>query len=273
MPIHDELAAGAIHAAPAPARPESHAVDVARTVADPGAASHDAVFELQRLAGNSVVSRLLSPSVQRAASDEEAAAGRSPVLDVVGQGGGRPLDVGIRREMESALGADFSGVRLHTDSSASESARAVNANAYTVGNDVVVRNDRWAPDSAEGKKTIAHELTHVVQQRTGPVAGSDAGGGIRLSDPSDEFEQAADRTAAAVVAGGVGAPGPSAATGAGPAQLEADEAATAQDEFVQREGETAEEEEEIEDESVTQGEFVQRVSDEEAEEEEVVGGA
>jgi hypothetical protein len=139
----------------------------------------------------------------------------------------------------------------------------VNANAYTVGDDVVIRNDRWSPESAEGKKTIAHELTHVVQQRSGPVAGRDAGGGIRLSDPSDEFEQAAERSGTAMVAGASAGPAP-AATGAG-AQLEAEDDTALQGQFVQREGEMVDEDELEEQGATAQGEFVQREGETEEE--------
>jgi hypothetical protein len=234
---------------------------------DPGNASQQAVLELQRLAGNAVVSRMLATDAQRetAAEGEDGAADRSPILDVVGKGGGHPLDVGIRREMEGALGADFSNVRLHTDAKATESARAVNANAYTVGNDVVIRNDRWSPESSEGKKTIAHELTHVIQQQSGPVSGRETGTGIRLSDPSDAFEQAAERRADAVVSGaGVGqGPSAGAATGAQREPIEEEEEA-AQGEFVQRA--EADEEEIPEEEEAAQGEFIQRESVPEEEE-------
>ena len=143
------------------------------------------VMHLQRTAGNASVVQLL------AASDDE----RSPVHDVVGSGGGSPLDAGVRTSMESAFGASFEGVRVHTDERASKSAEAVGANAYTVGSDVVFKGGQYNPSTPTGQRTLAHELAHVVQQSQGPVDGSDAPGGIKLSDPSDRFEQAADDTA------------------------------------------------------------------------------
>src|SRR5207302_1843291 len=76
------------------------------------------------------------------------------------------------------------------------------AQAYTVGNDVVFQSGKYAPETPTGMHTLAHELTHVVQQKAGPVAGTPVGGGIRLSDPSDVFEQAADRNATAAISGG-----------------------------------------------------------------------
>jgi hypothetical protein len=97
--------------------------------------------------------------------------------------------------MESRLGADFSDVRVHTGGKATESARSVQAHAYTVGNDVVFQSDKYAPESDSGKRMLAHELTHVVQQRSGPVDGTPAAGGIQISHPSDRFEQAAESSA------------------------------------------------------------------------------
>ena len=173
---------------------------VARAVADPSSASPATMLELQRLAGNANVRRLV------AGEDEGAAPGRSPVLDVVGRGGGRPLEPALRGDMESRLGADFGDVRVHTDSQASQSAEAVNAHAYTVGNDVVFRSDRWNPASTDGRTTLAHELTHVVQQRSGPVEGTSTGDGVRVSDPNDAFETAASNSAQAAMRAPVVAP-------------------------------------------------------------------
>jgi hypothetical protein len=154
------------------------------------------VLALQRAAGNATVSRLLE--------DEPA----SPVRDVVGKGGGRPLEPEVRGLMESRLGADFGDVRVHTDHAASESARAISAQAYTVGSDVVFQSGRYEPESPSGQRVLAHELTHVVQQRSGPVDGTPAAGGISISDPSDRFEQAAERNADLVMAGHTVAPAP-----------------------------------------------------------------
>jgi len=87
----------------------------------------------------------------------------SSVHEVIGQGG-RPLDTDTRRSMESRFGYDFSKVRIHTGDSAAQSAHAVDAHAYTVGTDVVFGSGKFAPDTAAGRKLLAHELTHVVQQ-------------------------------------------------------------------------------------------------------------
>ena len=77
---------------------------------------------------------------------------------------GQSLDSGTRRFMESRFGQDFSQVRVHTSSAAEQSSRALNARAYTVGNNIVFGRSQFAPGTSEGRKLLAHELTHVVQQ-------------------------------------------------------------------------------------------------------------
>lgn len=85
-------------------------------------------------------------------------------------GSGERLDAGVRADFEAQLGADLSGVRVHRDAEAGASASAVHARAYTVGSDVVFGAGEYAPHTTEGRHLLAHELTHVVQQASGPVA-------------------------------------------------------------------------------------------------------
>ncbi|HTE77158.1 MAG TPA: DUF4157 domain-containing protein [Xanthobacteraceae bacterium] len=77
---------------------------------------------------------------------------------------GRPLEPTLREDMEQRFGHDFSQVRVHFDAAAEQSARDVNAHAYTAGRDMVFGAGRFAPRTHEGRRLIAHELTHVVQQ-------------------------------------------------------------------------------------------------------------
>nr|WP_223243117.1 DUF4157 domain-containing protein [Streptomyces sp. CBMA123] len=121
-----------------------------------------------------------------------AAVQRSAVHDVLSTPG-RPLEAAVRSEMEGRMGADFTAVRVHDDSAAQASAAEVGARAYTSGNHVVI--------GAGGgdRHTLAHELTHVLQQRRGPVAGADNGAGLRVSDPSDRFEHEAEANAVRVM--------------------------------------------------------------------------
>jgi hypothetical protein len=86
-------------------------------------------------------------------------------VDEVLRAPGRPLEEPTRRFMETRFGHDFSQVRVHADARASESARAVNAIAYTVGQNIAFANGAYAPASLAGQRLLAHELAHVVQQR------------------------------------------------------------------------------------------------------------
>jgi hypothetical protein len=214
---------------------------VAQRQADP-----DAVTELQRTVGNAAVAQLLQDGDDRQGE-------QSPVLDVVGRGG-EPLDAKTRPGMEQALGADLSDVRVHTDSAAADSARAVQAHAYTVGDDIVFGSGQYQPETAGGQRMLAHELTHVVQQRSGPVAGTPTGDGISVSNPSDPFERAAEANADRIMSGGAGHEGASPGSGGG-ASLQRSE------ETLQRAGSPEEEEEPV------QGAWVQREAGAEEEEE------
>jgi len=78
---------------------------------------------------------------------------------------GRPLPDSTRQEMEAAFGADFSAVRIHNDSNASQAARSLNANAFTYGNQVFFDQGQYDPESQAGKNLIAHELAHTLQQQ------------------------------------------------------------------------------------------------------------
>jgi len=87
-----------------------------------------------------------------------------PIVHEVLRSPGRPLDDQTRGFMESRFNHDFSGVRVHTDERAAESAQAVNALAYTVGNHVAFGAGQYAPGTSGGRRLLAHELAHTVQQ-------------------------------------------------------------------------------------------------------------
>lgn len=95
---------------------------------------------------------------------------------------GRPLDAPVCQDMEARFGHDFSQVRIHADGDAARSAREVGANAYTVGRDIVFAHGKFAPDSGAGRRLLAHELTHVLQQ------GGDASG-IVQRDTIDDIKE------------------------------------------------------------------------------------
>lgn len=131
------------------------------------------------------------------------AAVRTPDVSAVRHvlsGGGQPLEESVRTEMESRLGQDFSGVRIHTDARASRTAAALGAQAYTVGRDIVFAADWPGPDTVRGRRVLAHELVHVQQQRQGVVSGTDLGQGIAVSDVLDPFERDAELIASRAMA-------------------------------------------------------------------------
>lgn len=126
---------------------------------------------LQRFAAGPARSNTVPPIVHEAL--------RSP---------GQPLDRATRAFMEPRFGHDFSRVRIHTDGLAAESANAVAAHAYTVGGDIVFGTGRYAPGSENGRRLLAHELVHVIQQDAGtgletlpPAIQHLSGGGARLT--------------------------------------------------------------------------------------------
>ncbi len=90
-----------------------------------------------------------------------------PIVHDVLRSPGRPLDTGTRNFMASRFGHDFSQVRIHTDAQAAETAQAVKAQAFTVGRDIVFGAGQYAPETVGGKRLLAHELVHTVQQGQG----------------------------------------------------------------------------------------------------------
>ncbi|MFF9477974.1 DUF4157 domain-containing protein [Streptomyces sp. NPDC014733] len=170
-----------------------------------GAPSHP-LLALQNSAGNAAVVQLLRQAGLAGSEEHRHGAGcgheqgggpqvqRSRVHEVL-RTSGRPLDEVTRGDMEARLGADFSDVRVHDDGAAKASAAEVGARAYTSGSHVVLGAGGGDPH------TLAHELTHVIQQRQGPVAGTDHGDGLRVSDPSDRFEREAEANATRVMRG------------------------------------------------------------------------
>ena len=80
------------------------------------------------------------------------------------KGGGSPLPASTRKQMESGMGADFSGVRIHNDGNARQMSKDLNAQAFTHGKDIYFNSGKYDTSSTGGKHLLAHELTHVVQQ-------------------------------------------------------------------------------------------------------------
>ncbi|MDX3638335.1 DUF4157 domain-containing protein [Streptomyces sp. MB09-02B] len=184
-----------------PAAARSAAAHTAAALGRVDGLSPAALAVLQRTVGNRALAQLVADERHEhgpgCGHAHGTAVQRASEVDAVLRGGGRPLDAPLRQEMEARLGADFGDVRLHDGSAARRSAAQLGARAYTSGSHVVIG------EGGGDKHTLAHELTHVIQQRSGPVAGTDTGDGLRVSDPGDAFERAAEANAARVMSGPV----------------------------------------------------------------------
>jgi hypothetical protein len=153
--------------------------------------SSEVLLGLQRGVGNAAVVKMLAD--RQGHETDQHRVQRSTVHDVL-RSPGRPLDEPTRTEMEARLGADLSDVRVHNDTAARDSAAEIGARAYTQGHHVVIG------EGGADRHTLAHELTHVLQQRSGPVAGTEIEPGLAVSSPGDRFERAAEANADRVMA-------------------------------------------------------------------------
>ncbi|MEK7399226.1 MAG: DUF4157 domain-containing protein, partial [Candidatus Poribacteria bacterium] len=123
---------------------------------------------------------------------EQTANSVPPIVNkVLESGGGHPLDSSTRAIFEPRFGHDFSQVRVHTDAQSAESAQAVNSLAYTAGRDVVFGAGQYAPGTSTGQRLLAHELTHVIQQKGANVDSNQ----LQLISPTTSAETEAKHIA------------------------------------------------------------------------------
>ena len=164
--------------------------------------------QLQRVIGNAQVARMLAQREAMPEEEEENGTLQAmpevgleggPVSDAVAsrinasRGGGAALESGMRASMEQQLGASFEDVRVHTGAESHQLNRSVGARAFTTGSDIFLGQGASAGDSG----LLAHELTHVVQQRS-----IEATGPMMVGPADDSYEQQADAIAAAITSGG-----------------------------------------------------------------------
>lgn len=132
------------------------------------ASEREAERNAAQLTSRPTTHSIAQPSMQRKAVEARTASSGLPAVDAVLRSPGQPLDARARALMEPLFLRDFSKVRVHTDDKAARSARALNAQAYTFGSHVAFGAGRFAPETDQGRRLIAHELTHVVQQQSAP---------------------------------------------------------------------------------------------------------
>ncbi|MEQ1903081.1 MAG: DUF4157 domain-containing protein [Pirellulaceae bacterium] len=138
--------------------------------------------------------------LQRKSSNNAEHSQVPPIVHEVLNSSGRPLDAATRAFFESRFAHDFSGVRVHNDKNAAESAHAINALAYTVGKNVVFGAGQYAPTKESGRRLLAHELSHVVQQNG--LMNHSSRETLKVSGRSNVFEREADAMADTVMNGG-----------------------------------------------------------------------
>ncbi len=138
-----------------------------------------------------------NPNTQRALGETNTNREDVPeeVLDVIGDGG-EPLDISVQRAFEDKMDTRFDQVRVHTGPKAAEAADAIDAKAFTCGNDIVFNDSEYDPESAEGKHLLAHELAHVKQQNGGAPLSMMSKPDAELEiDPDPQREREADQAA------------------------------------------------------------------------------
>jgi peptidoglycan hydrolase-like protein with peptidoglycan-binding domain len=131
------------------------------------------------------------PRIQRVSGQSNAKMDATPAnVDQTLASSGSPLDPALRQDMEQRFRYDFSKVRVHSDAAAGQSARQVNARAYTVGSDIVFNHGQFNPATILGRKLLAHELVHTIQQSaTGLEKGPGAGSAVDLDHRAKRLQR------------------------------------------------------------------------------------
>jgi hypothetical protein len=169
--------------------PESSSVVRSRSAKRATVDREHPVRRLQHVIGNQAIQRMLRtesavPQISRTDADGAAHVGVPPLVDDVLAQSGETFDTSTRDFMERRLGHDFGHVRVHTDSVAARSAHSIDALAFTAGHHIVFGAGQYAPHTSAGRRLMAHELTHVVQQTTPEV--------IHRQPAPDKAETASD---------------------------------------------------------------------------------
>jgi len=170
----------------------AHAGVLKRSKRLDGAGVQHSLLRLQMRYGNQYVGRVINRAGGAGETETDMAAVERSIDTA--RGSGHAMDHPTRTRMETAFGADFSGVRIHADTRADSLNQSLSARAFTTGRDVFFRQGEYNPGTSSGRELLAHELTHVVQQN---------GDGIQrkmtVSQPGDPHEIEADQMARAVI--------------------------------------------------------------------------
>jgi hypothetical protein len=171
---------------------EVHASILSRATDARPASAQESLLRLQRTYGNRYVNRVIDLSRKGHGEGDVAPEVEADIQRE--RGAGQALDSAARAQMEPAMGADFSGVRVHTGGQADTLNRNLSARAFTTGQDIFFKQGEYSPGSSSGRELLAHELTHVVQQGGARVKRK-----LTVGAVDDPYEQEADRTAGQVM--------------------------------------------------------------------------
>jgi hypothetical protein len=161
--VQRKLAVGAVND---PLEHEADTIaDKVMRMPDPGFVQRKGIIDEEDEKKNMIQRKPLLPFIQKKGT-ESGTKVSNPVANQINEtkGNGSGLDNHVKSFMESRFGTDFSQVRVHTDHRAAAMAGAINAQAFTYGNDIYFNKGKYSPDTAEGKNLLAHELTHTIQQ-------------------------------------------------------------------------------------------------------------
>lgn len=155
------------------------------------------ILQMQRTLGNRAVQRILG-TVQRVPFEHGGELDDELSNQINSKrGSGSQLDSGVAGSMSEQMGHDFSGVNVHTDSSADRLSRSIGAKAFTTGNDIFFKEGAYSPGSSDGQSLLAHELTHVVQQD-----GQAPSGKLTVGPANDSYESEAENMASSLGSSG-----------------------------------------------------------------------
>ena len=176
-----------------PKAPEQNlqGVNLEQLIEAPETMRSEEMLAAQQRVGNQVVQRALDGKNKPQATLDEQGYLNQEISSTIQKkrGGGSPLPDTLRKDVSKRLKHDFDDVRIHTDEQANEISQSINARAFTIGKDIFFKKGVFAPGSSQGRETIMHELTHVVQQS----GGSSASGRLKLGAPDTSHEKQADK--------------------------------------------------------------------------------
>ncbi len=173
---------------------QSENFQMGQAVENPEQAQPGAFLSLQKRYGNQDIQRIVNPTPKQEALVDQRGLLNKHVSDEIqrARSGGAPLQPEMRSQMGQKFEHNFDSVRIHTDQQSDRLSRQLQANAFTIGNNIFFRQGAFSPHSAQGRNTLTHELTHVVQQQ-GSTSSSER---LKLGEPGDQYEQEADHIAA-----------------------------------------------------------------------------